>query len=65
MPKLKTHKASLKRFRVTKNGKVVRVGAFTGHIKSSKTAKQKRRLRRVKPIAKPEARRIKRLLGMR
>lgn len=61
---MKPHKGAAKRFRVTKNGKVVSTGAFTGHIKNSKSAKQKRRLRKITPISKPEERRIKRLLGM-
>lgn len=64
MPKIKPHKGAGKRFRVTKNGKVVSTGAFTGHIKSKKSAKRKRRLRKITPVSKPEARRIKKLLGL-
>ena len=64
MPKLKPHKGCQKRFRVTKNGKVVKVSAFTGHIRAKKSGKRKRRLRRVTVVSPVEAKRIKRLLGV-
>ena len=46
MPKLKTHKGAAKRFRVTKNGKVMRRQATKNHMLSKKTTKQKRQLRK-------------------
>ena len=46
MPKIKTHKGSAKRFRVTKNGKVKRGKAFRSHILNKKTTKRKRKLRK-------------------
>jgi len=46
MPKIKTHSGAKKRFKLTKNGKVKRSCAFTGHdIKGRKNAKKKRALR--------------------
>jgi large subunit ribosomal protein L35 len=45
MPKLKTRKSVAKRFRVTKNGKVVRRSAKTRHLATAKTRKKKRMLR--------------------
>jgi large subunit ribosomal protein L35 len=45
MPKLKTHKASKKRFRVTANGKLKRRQAGKKHLLSHKTGKRKRHLR--------------------
>ncbi|MCC5813261.1 MAG: 50S ribosomal protein L35 [Leptospira sp.] len=42
--KLKTNRAAKKRFRITKNGKVLRAGAKTRHILEKKSPKQKRRL---------------------
>jgi large subunit ribosomal protein L35 len=42
--KLKTNRAAKKRFRITKNGKVLRSGAKTRHILEKKSPKQKRRL---------------------
>lgn len=65
MPKLKTRKAVAKRVRVTRNGKVLRHRAGKRHLLSSKNARRRRRLRRVVGVAPGEARRIKRLLGLR
>ena len=45
MPKMKTHKASKKRFRVTASGKMKRSQAGKKHLNSHKTAKRKRQLR--------------------
>ena len=45
MPKMKTHKGSKKRFRVTANGKVKRRQAGKKHLLSHKTGKRKRHLR--------------------
>jgi large subunit ribosomal protein L35 len=49
MPKMKTHKASRKRFRVSANGKLKRSQAGKKHLNSPKTAKRKRHLR-AKPV---------------
>jgi len=46
MPKMKTHKASKKRFRVTANGKLKRSHAGKKHLNSPKTGKRKRHLRK-------------------
>ena len=45
MPKMKTHKGSKKRFRVTANGKLKRSHAGKKHLNSHKTGKRKRHLR--------------------
>jgi large subunit ribosomal protein L35 len=45
MPKMKTHKASRKRFKVTANGKLKRSQAGKKHLNSHKTGKRKRHLR--------------------
>jgi large subunit ribosomal protein L35 len=45
MPKMKTHKASKKRFRVTASGKLKRNQAGKKHLNSHKTGKRKRHLR--------------------
>ena len=46
MPKLKTHSGAKKRFKLTKNGKVVRAHANKRHILNKKTTKRKRNLRK-------------------
>ncbi len=38
MPKLKTHKATAKRFRLTKNGKVMRMKAGRTHLRRKKNS---------------------------
>ncbi len=45
MPKMKTHKASKKRFRVTATGLLKRSQAGKKHLNSHKTGKRKRQLR--------------------
>jgi large subunit ribosomal protein L35 len=45
MPKMKTHKASKKRYRVTASGKLKRRQAGKKHLLSHKTGKRKRQLR--------------------
>ena len=46
MPKMKTHKGTAKRFRVTGTGKIVRAKAFKSHIKSKKSPKRIRNFRK-------------------
>jgi len=60
MPKLKTRKAILKRFRLTKTGKVKRLRAFRGHLKTSKSSKRKRFLRKAAYVSKADIRKLKR-----
>ena len=45
MPKMKTHKGTKKRFRLTASGKVKHRHAGTSHLATRKTHKQKRNLR--------------------
>ncbi len=45
MPKIKTHKGTAKRFKVTGSGKIRRHRANSGHLFLTKTTKRKRRLR--------------------
>ncbi len=44
MPKLKTRKAALKRYKVTGNKNFLRRHAFKGHLLMKKSKKQKRKL---------------------
>jgi large subunit ribosomal protein L35 len=45
MPKMKTHKGSKKRFRITASGLLLRSQAGKRHLNSHKTGKRKRHLR--------------------
>lgn len=44
MPKMKTHKATAKRIRVTKTGKLIRKMSGASHIMAKKSSRRKRRL---------------------
>ena len=44
MPKIKTRKSALKRFRKTPTGKFMRKKAFKGHLLEKKSAKRKKSL---------------------
>jgi large subunit ribosomal protein L35 len=63
MPKTKTRKSIVNRFRVTKNGKVLRRHAFTRHLKASKSKKQIRNLNRPETMGGAYAKKIRRALG--
>jgi large subunit ribosomal protein L35 len=47
MPKLKTRKAALKRYKITGNDKILRRHAYKGHLLMRKSNKQKRRLSQI------------------
>ena len=62
MPKQKTHKATAKRFSVTKSGLVKSGQAFRRHILTKKTTKRKRNLRKTAFVSAEEARTVKKLM---
>ena len=62
MPKLKTNKAAMKRFKITKKGKIKKRNAGRRHILGKKTRKRKRQLRKAGFVSAVDARRIRRLL---
>ena len=45
MPKIKTHSGAKKRFKLSKNGKVIRAHANKSHILNKKTTNRNRGLR--------------------
>ena len=63
MPKNKTHKGLAKRVKITARGKVKRRQAFTGHLLSSRSSKQRRRLRRGIMMNKADAKKVLEKLG--
>lgn len=63
MPKQKTHSGTKKRFRVTKNGKVMARRRNRAHILEKKSSRRKRRLDGAYAVAAPDAKRVKRLLN--
>jgi large subunit ribosomal protein L35 len=62
MPKMKTHSGAKKRFKMTAKGKVKARHAMTSHILEKKSPKRKRRLSQDFDVAKPDAKRVKKLL---
>jgi large subunit ribosomal protein L35 len=62
MPKIKTCRGAAKRFKLTKSGKVKRHKAYTSHILTSKSTKQKRNLRKSSLVSKSEAKTIRSLI---
>ena len=62
MPKIKTHSGAKKRFKLTKNGKVLRAHAYKSHILNKKTTKRKRNLRKTTVADVTNVLHIKRLI---
>ena len=62
MPKIKTHSGAKKRFKLSKNGKVIRAHANKRHILNKKTTKRKRNLRKHVVADKTNVKQIKRLI---
>ena len=65
MPKMKTHRGSAKRFRVTGSGKIMRSKAFKSHILTKKTQKRKRNFRKESGVAASDNKVVARNLGLR
>lgn len=65
MPKMKTHRGSAKRFRVTGTGKIMRNKAYKSHILEKKSQKRKRNFRHETEVAKSDQKVIARNLGLR
>ena len=59
---MKTHSGAKKRFRKTAKGKLRARHAMTSHILEKKNAKRRRRLGRPVVVAKPDEKRIRKML---
>jgi large subunit ribosomal protein L35 len=62
MPKQKTHRASAKRFDITKSGRIKRGKAYKSHILNKKSTKRKRNLRKIGYISQAEEKNIRALI---
>jgi large subunit ribosomal protein L35 len=62
MPKMKTHRASAKRFRVTRQGKVLHRKATGNHMLTKKSGSRRRRVEGMAEVS-AERTNIRRLLG--
>jgi len=64
MGKQRTRKAAAKRFKVTKNGKILHRSPYLRHLQSKKSKSQKRRLKQMKQVTGVFEKKIKRMLGI-
>jgi len=64
MPKLKTHKGTAKRIKVTSTGKLLRRRAFGAHLLAKKSKSRKRNINTTATITGGERKNIKRALGI-
>ena len=62
--KHRTRKSAAKRFKVTRNGKVLHRSHYLRHLRSKKGRKRIRRLKLVKQTKGAHAKKIKQMLGL-
>ena len=62
MPKMKTNRGAAKRFKATGSGKIKRNRAYSSHILTKKTTKQKRRLRKSGLVDSANTKAIKKIM---
>ncbi|CUS77936.1 LSU ribosomal protein L35P [Candidatus Kryptobacter tengchongensis] len=62
MPKVKSNRAAMKRFKVTATGKIKRQKAGRSHLATGKSRKRKRQLRKPTLVHPYEEKRIKQLI---
>jgi large subunit ribosomal protein L35 len=61
MPKIRTHKGTAKRIRVSSTGKVMRRKAFRSHLLEHKSEKRKRQYRMQHDVSPADRRKLIRL----
>ena len=64
MPKMKTHKTTAKRFKITGRGKLRRRKARATHLRRRKSKRSKRELRQEVGVSRADQKRVRRLLGL-
>lgn len=60
---MKTRKSILKRFKITKNGKILRRPTGLDHFRAKKSGNKIRLSRKWVVLSKPEAKKIKKLIA--
>lgn len=63
MPKMKSHRGTRKRVKITARGKVLRRRAGAGHLMSGKSGKKRRHLRTPTATGPSEVARLRRMYG--
>jgi len=64
MPKMKTHKGTAKRIKVTSTGKLTRRRAFGAHLLAKKSKSRKRAINTTAVVKGGVAKNVKRALGI-
>jgi large subunit ribosomal protein L35 len=64
MPKMKTHKATAKRFKITGKGRLRRLKGRRSHLRRTKSKRVRRGFDKDLPIHKADRKRVRRLLGL-
>jgi len=64
MPKIRTNRGAMKRFKLTGKKKVKRNKAYASHILTKKSRKRKRKLRQSGLVAASQEKRVKRMLAV-
>jgi large subunit ribosomal protein L35 len=64
MSRQRVHKGAAKRFKVTKNGKVLHRSHYLRHLRANKSKRQIRRLKTMKQTEGVFAKKIRQLLGV-
>lgn len=64
MPKMKTHKGTAKRIKITPTGKIVRQRAFGGHFLAKKSRRRKRVIKSNALVTGKPAKNIKKVIGV-
>lgn len=62
MPKIKTHRGSAKRFKITAGGKIKRAHCNKNHILNKKDRKRKRNLRQAAFVDKTQEKTVKQMI---
>lgn len=64
MPKMKTHKGTAKRIKITSTGKLTRRRAFGSHMLAKKSKSRKRNIKTSATVTGAMAKNVKRALGI-
>jgi large subunit ribosomal protein L35 len=64
MPKIRTNRGAMKRFKLTGSKKIKRNRAYTSHILTKKSPKRKRNLRKSSLVHATQERRVKRMIAV-
>lgn len=64
MPKIKTHKATAKRFKVTGGGRLRRRKGHASHLRRKRSRRAKRELKGDLSVSKADRKRVRRILSL-